>query len=72
MTPASVKLWSLGHLLHRHPLSINFNKRSEATSRPPETAIQPEAFSNKHKSLENFFEANISPPSHGQFSPEDF
>jgi hypothetical protein len=41
------------HLLHRHPLSINFNKRSEATktTRNRNTA----AFSNKHKSLENFF-----------------
>jgi hypothetical protein len=54
--PASVKLRvTLATCSTVTPLSINFNKRSEATSRPPETAIQPEAFSNKHKSLENFF-----------------
>jgi hypothetical protein len=33
----------LGHLLYSN-ISINFNKRSEATSNPPETAIQPDAF----------------------------
>ena len=37
------------------PLSINFNKRSDATSNPPETAIQPDAFKSKQMSFVKFF-----------------
>ena len=37
------------------PLSISFSKRSDATSNPPETAMQPEALSNKQRSRVKLF-----------------
>ena len=37
------------------PFFINSNNRSEATSNPPETAIQPDSFNNKHKSAVKLF-----------------
>ena len=54
--PASVKcLFTLATWATVIPLSINCSKRSDATSSPPDTAIQPEAFNNRHRSIVKFF-----------------
>ena len=56
MIPASVKFRvTFATCSTVTPLSINSNSRSEATSSPPETAIHPEALSNKHKSMVKLF-----------------
>ena len=41
------------------PLLMSSSKRSEATSKPPETPIQPEAFNNKQRSLVKLFSKRI-------------
>ena len=38
---------------------MSFNNLSDATSRPPETATQPESFNKKHKSLVKLFSNRI-------------
>ena len=58
--PASVKcLFTFATCDTVIPFCINCNNLSDATSNPPETPMQPDAFSNKQRSLVKLFSNRI-------------